>query len=86
MFVADTKITEPALSVALDAVPPLTAAEEKGKLPVIIEPAVLDIEVDPANVPETVTKRPTLVYLPVELNDPVTIKEAPWVGVQVPSS
>ena len=42
--------------------------------------------VDPDTIPIIVTCLPIRVYVPDELNVPITVKPPPWLGVQVPSS
>jgi hypothetical protein len=73
------------------AFPTLKAPEKpldavKGKFVQIAFPAEQAIDVAPITAPVTVTRRPTFVYVPFELNAPTTVNPPPWFGVQVPSS
>ena len=53
------------------------AAEVKGKLLLNKPTAVHAIDVAPVSFPVTVTKRPTRVYVPEEVNAPTTVSPEP---------
>jgi len=69
--------TDPEVALLFAAVPEQVLAGAKGKPPLNIPLVAMATDVAPVKTPLTVTKRPILVYVPVELKAPTTVSPAP---------